>query len=60
MKLFDAIETGVGSITYTVTANLSSAATGDLVNTGTEALCTLVSFSTGDRQTVFLEPNPAK
>jgi mannose-6-phosphate isomerase-like protein (cupin superfamily) len=32
----------------------------NLVNTGTEPLRTLVSFSTGDRQTVFLEGQPAK
>ena len=32
----------------------------NLVNTGTETLRTLVSFSTGDRQTVFLEEQPAK
>jgi mannose-6-phosphate isomerase-like protein (cupin superfamily) len=32
----------------------------NLVNTGTETLRTLVSFSSGDRQTVFLEEQPAK
>ena len=32
----------------------------NLVNTGTETLRTLVSFSTGDRKTVFLEEQPAK
>ena len=32
----------------------------NLVNTGTETLRTLVSFSSGDRQTVFLEELPAK
>lgn len=32
----------------------------NMVNTGTETLRTLVSFSTGDRQTVFLEEQPAK
>ena len=32
----------------------------NMVNTGTETLRTLVSFSTGDRKTVFLEELPAK
>jgi mannose-6-phosphate isomerase-like protein (cupin superfamily) len=32
----------------------------NLVNTGTETLRTLVSFSSGDRKTVFLEEQPAK
>ena len=32
----------------------------NLVNTGTETLRALVSFSTGDRQTVWLEAQPAK
>ena len=32
----------------------------NMVNTGTEALRTLVSFSTGDRKTVFLEELPGK
>jgi len=32
----------------------------NLVNTGTETLRTLVSFSAGDRKTVFLEEQPAK
>ena len=32
----------------------------NLVNTGTETLRTLVSFSSGDRQTVFPEEQPAK
>ena len=32
----------------------------NMVNTGTETLRTLVSFSTGDRKTVFLEEMPAK
>lgn len=32
----------------------------NLVNTGTEPLRTLVSFSTGDRQTVWLDQQPAK
>ena len=32
----------------------------NLVNTGTETLRTLVSFSSGDRQTVFLDEQPAK
>lgn len=32
----------------------------NLVNTGTETLRTLVSFSSGDRKTVFLEEKPAK
>jgi mannose-6-phosphate isomerase-like protein (cupin superfamily) len=32
----------------------------NLVNTGTETLRTLVSFSSGDRQTVFLTDQPAK
>jgi mannose-6-phosphate isomerase-like protein (cupin superfamily) len=32
----------------------------NLVNTGTETLRTLVSFSSGDRQTVFLGEQPAK
>jgi mannose-6-phosphate isomerase-like protein (cupin superfamily) len=31
-----------------------------LTNTGTEPLKTLVSFSSGDRKTVFLEANPPK
>lgn len=32
----------------------------NLVNTGTEPLRTLVSFSSGDRQTFWAEPKPAK
>ena len=32
----------------------------NLVNTGTDILRTLVSFSAGDRKTVFLEEQPAK
>ena len=32
----------------------------NLVNTGTEPLRTLVSFSSGDRQTVWVEKQPAK
>jgi mannose-6-phosphate isomerase-like protein (cupin superfamily) len=32
----------------------------NLVNTGTETLRTLVSFSSGDRKTVFLEAQPGK
>ena len=32
----------------------------NMVNTGTETLRTLVSFSLGDRKTVFLEEQPAK
>ncbi|MGA2659209.1 MAG: cupin domain-containing protein [Verrucomicrobiota bacterium] len=32
----------------------------NLVNTGTETLRTLVSYSSGDRKTVFLEEPPAK
>jgi len=32
----------------------------DMVNTGTEMLRTLVSFSTGDRKTVFLQEQPGK
>jgi mannose-6-phosphate isomerase-like protein (cupin superfamily) len=32
----------------------------NMVNTGTETLHTLVSFSSGDRKTVFLEEQPAK
>ncbi len=32
----------------------------NMVNTGTEALRTLVSFSSGDRKTVFIEEQPAK
>ena len=32
----------------------------NMVNTGTETLRTLVSFSSGDRKTVFLEDQPAK
>lgn len=32
----------------------------NMVNTGTETLRTLVSFSSGDRQTVFLTEQPAK
>jgi oxalate decarboxylase/phosphoglucose isomerase-like protein (cupin superfamily) len=32
----------------------------NMVNTGTDMLRTLVSFSSGDRQTVFLEKQPAK
>ncbi len=32
----------------------------NLVNTGTEPLRTLVSFSTGDRRTVWLDQQPAK
>lgn len=32
----------------------------NMVNTGTETLRTLVSFSSGDRQTVFLGEQPAK
>ena len=31
----------------------------NMVNTGTETLRTLVSYSTGDRKTVFLEEKPA-
>ena len=32
----------------------------NLVNTGTETLRTLVSFSSGDRKTVWIEDQPAK
>jgi mannose-6-phosphate isomerase-like protein (cupin superfamily) len=32
----------------------------NMINTGTETLRTLVSFSSGDRQTVFLDQPPAK
>jgi mannose-6-phosphate isomerase-like protein (cupin superfamily) len=32
----------------------------NMVNTGTETLRTLVSFSSGDRQTVFLQEQPGK
>ena len=32
----------------------------NLINTGTETLRTLVSYSSGDRQTVFLREQPAK
>jgi mannose-6-phosphate isomerase-like protein (cupin superfamily) len=32
----------------------------NLTNTGTETLKTLISFSSGDRKTVFLEETPAK
>ena len=32
----------------------------NMVNTGTEPLRTVISFSSGDRQTVFLEEPPAK
>jgi len=32
----------------------------NMMNTGTEPLGTLVSFSTGDRKTVFLDEQPAK
>ena len=32
----------------------------NLVNTGTETLRTLVSFSSGDRKTVWLEAQPPK
>ena len=32
----------------------------NIVNTGTETLRTLVSFSSGDRKTVFLAEQPAK
>ena len=32
----------------------------NLVNTGAEPLVTLISFSSGDRKTVFLEDKPAK
>jgi mannose-6-phosphate isomerase-like protein (cupin superfamily) len=32
----------------------------NMVNTGTETLRTLVSYSSGDRKTVFLEGQPAK
>ena len=32
----------------------------NLVNTGTETLRTLVSFSSGDRKTVWIEEQPAK
>ena len=32
----------------------------NLVNTGTETLRTMISFSSGDRKTVFLEEQPAK
>ena len=31
-----------------------------MVNTGKEILRTLISFSAGDRKTVFLEEQPAK
>ena len=31
-----------------------------MVNTGTETLRTMISFSSGDRKTVFLEEVPAK
>jgi len=32
----------------------------NLLNTGTEPIRCLISFSSGDRQTTFLEPNPRK
>ena len=32
----------------------------NMVNTGTETLRTLVSFSSGDRKTVWIEDQPAK
>ena len=32
----------------------------NMVNTGTETLRTLISFSSGDRKTVFLDEQPAK
>jgi len=32
----------------------------NMVNTGPETLCTLISFSSGDRKTVFLEEQRAK
>lgn len=32
----------------------------NMVNTGTETLRTLISFSSGDRKTVFLDQSPAK
>lgn len=32
----------------------------NMVNTGTETLRTMISFSSGDRKTVFLEEQPAK
>ena len=32
----------------------------NMVNTGTEMLRTLVSFSTGDRKTIFLQEQPGK
>ena len=32
----------------------------NMVNTGTEILRTMISFSSGDRKTVFLEDQPAK
>lgn len=32
----------------------------NMVNTGSEPLVTLISFSSGDRKTVFLEDKPAK
>jgi len=32
----------------------------NMANTGTETLVTVISFSAGDRKTVFLENSPAK
>lgn len=43
-----------------MTIRIPAKVTHNLVNTGTEPLRTLVSFSTGDRKTVFLDENPSK
>jgi len=32
----------------------------NLLNTGTDPIKWIISFSSGDRQTVFLEENPGK
>jgi mannose-6-phosphate isomerase-like protein (cupin superfamily) len=43
-------------ITIRIPANVKH----NLLNTGTETLRTLVSFSSGDRKTAFLGEEPAK
>jgi mannose-6-phosphate isomerase-like protein (cupin superfamily) len=43
-----------------MTIRIPAKVTHNLVNTGTETLRTLVSFSTGDRKTVFLDEKSAK
>jgi len=54
------IEGRTVSLKAGMTIRIPAGAKHNLVNTGTEPLKTLVSFSSGDRKTVFLEQTRAK